>query len=100
MTDYLRIVFFLLSFYNDSMDILTHFLVGYDLSKALPLSLKYSGEALIVGAVLPDIDHIPTFINKNHYLKYHGTFIHSLTIAPLISIMLAFFIKHWERFVL
>ncbi len=78
------------------MDILTHFLVGYDLSKALPFSLKYSSEALIIGAVLPDIDHIPIFIKKNHYLKYHRTFTHSLTIAPLISIMFAFFIKYWD----
>lgn len=79
------------------MDILTHFLMGYDLSKALPFSLKYSSEALIAGAVLPDIDHVPIFIKKNHYLKYHRTFTHSLVIAPIISVMLAYFIKYWDR---
>ena len=79
------------------MDILTHFLVGYDLSKALSPPLKYSNEALIIGAILPDIDHIPIFIKKNQYFKYHRTLTHSLPMAPLLSIMFAFFIKYWDR---
>jgi inner membrane protein len=81
------------------MDPVTHLLSGTVLSGSISASKRWGRAAatvLIVGAIIPDIDHFPIswfFGGWEGYLKYHRGITHSLFGSVPLALMLAVIVR-------
>lgn len=70
------------------MDPITHYMLAYTLGRNINIK-KPQLKALTLSAILLDIDVFTIILGWNFVLNFHGTIVHSFTIAIILSIILS-----------
>ena len=76
------------------MDCFTHYIYGYGVGRQLygaPSSPEV--KALIMGALVPDIDFLLILGGVKFFRKYHRQYTHSIFTAPVLGLILAGILK-------
>ena len=71
------------------MDPLTHGVVGAVIRKTYTGKRKRVMEALVLSAVIPDIDYLSMLVSTESFITYHRGITHSFIALPVISALLA-----------
>jgi hypothetical protein len=81
------------------MDTVTHGLAGWLIAKAVPTE-KWGREAkaaVVLGAVLPDLDHVVSFFGVDLSVMYHRGISHSFLGVAVTSLLLALLLSRSGR---